>query len=134
MNVRFCYLYRDSSNYKRWGTVTFADPDVSPDGLPELAQVLRKMLMSDGMFSANQVNVPELFLAADENFSFDDHSLHEFYGVEFTDAPPDDKLQRTFAQFLRCMSAASKSGWQGFHLPAHHLPRSYFRFCDGRNQ
>jgi hypothetical protein len=60
-NIKFHYLYRDGSNYRKWGEVVFFDADDLPLGL--ITKRLQKLFLEDGLFIAHQVRIPEVFLA-----------------------------------------------------------------------
>ena len=128
MNVRFDYLYRDASNYLQRGSVVFAGPDQLDSHLPELESRLRRVLMADGTFSAHQIRIPERFLYIEGSPSPDDHCLHEFFGLEATADPPDDRLDRRFADFLDEVERAAREGWLGFDPHGSTSIRTYFRF------
>ena len=128
MNIRFEYLYRDASSYLRRGSVVFGDPDRLAPRLLEQENRLRRSLMVDGTFSAHQVRIPELFIYAAGAASSDDHCLHEFFGLEATADQPDDPLERSFAQLLNEIEAASREGWLGFDSHGSSSIRTYFRF------
>jgi hypothetical protein len=72
-NVEFIYLYRDGGNYKKWGRVVFSNPDGM--GSDSVEERLRQGFLQDGLFIASQIRVPEVFLYAGGEFSFDDHLL-----------------------------------------------------------
>jgi len=110
-NVRFEYLYRDASNYKRYGSVVFADTDQLSAGLPEIESRIRKSLMTNDNFMAHQVRVPELFLYELGGATEDDHCLHEFFGVETTTHPTDDTFCRSISEFVREVESVSRAGW-----------------------
>jgi hypothetical protein len=108
MNSRFVYLYRDGSNYKRWGTVVFR-------GEAEPALIARVVAaLADGdFFIAHQVRVAALFFD-DAVADADDHCFHEFVEVTATREPADDALGRSFAEFVAEMERASAEGWAAF--------------------
>lgn len=107
MNTRFHYLYRDASNYKEWGTVTFSG------AMAGLQERLMAALDSHELFIAHQVRVPELFF---EQWpaSGDDHCFHEFDSMEPTDAAADDHHSRSIEAFVEEVERAARSGWQVF--------------------
>ena len=79
-NIKFSYLYRDSTNYKKHGSVVFPNP--GNYGLSEIEELIRSKLIDELWFYANEWQVPDLFL---ESFSpYDDPTWHEFESVEFT--------------------------------------------------
>jgi len=80
-NIRFHYLYRDSANYKKYGSVIFANP--TNIDLSELEILIRSMLIDDTWFYVDEWGVPELFL---DTFDWKiDPTWHEFSSVEHTD-------------------------------------------------
>lgn len=108
MNTQFVYLYRDGSNYKQWGSVTFrGGADAS------LVRRLSAAFDSDGFFIAHQVRLPELFFAGDVSDA-DDHCFHEMAEVSATEEAPDDAFGRTVAEFVNEVERAAKAGWAAF--------------------
>jgi hypothetical protein len=73
-NVEFSYLYRDGGNYKKFGRVVFPNPDQITCHAIEKA--LMEAFLEDGLFIANQVRLPEMFLFANGELTFDDHCYH----------------------------------------------------------
>jgi hypothetical protein len=96
--VRFCYLYRDGSNYKSWGEVIFSNPE-SLD-MAEIEEKLIHAFLPDKQFIAGQISIPEKFLFTDGSFTNDDHCYHEFDCVELCQESPTDSLARTIPAFL----------------------------------
>lgn len=112
MNTRFAYLYRDGSNYKQWGSVTFRGaPDAS------FLQRLSAAFDTDGFFIAHQVRLPELFFAGDAPDG-DDHCFHEVAEIRGTEEVPDDAFGRTIAKFVTEVERAAKDGWAAFDMTA----------------
>ena len=113
-NTRFNYLYRDSSNYKSWGSVVFRGAiDDS------LSASLSEALESTEFFVAEQIRIPEVFLA-DWPFEQDDHCWHAFSDTELTSDAPDDPHDRTIDQFVAEVECASREGWRIFD-PMHRV-------------
>ncbi len=112
MNTRFNYLYRDGSNYKQWGSVTFRGVADST-----LRSRLSAALDTDGFFVAQQVRLPELFFAGDAP-NVDDHCFHEMADLSATNDAPNDAFGRTIEQFVAEMERASKAGWAAFDVSA----------------
>lgn len=112
MNIRFKYLYRDGSNFKKWGAVIFSNAK----GLPvvAVAESLRKHLSPDGFFIASQANVPEAFLFDDYTLNPDDHCFHEFDSVEVTEDLADDRFGRSIAEFIEEVEQEAQRGWEAF--------------------
>jgi hypothetical protein len=80
-NIKFNYLYRDSANYKKYGSVIFSNPDNIE--LSEIETFIRSKLIDGQWFYADEWGLPELFL---ETFDYRiDPTWHEFEEVEFTD-------------------------------------------------
>lgn len=83
-NLKFSYLYRDSSNYKNYGYVVMAAP--AGKSLEEIEQIIRSKLIDEQWFYANQWQVPDLF---QESFDpCNDPTWHEFASIEFTNEKP----------------------------------------------
>jgi hypothetical protein len=122
MNIRFEYLYRDGSNYKKWGEVVFSDPDAI-DAEP-VSKQLRKLFLVDGLFIAHQVRVPEVFLSDDDSVSHDDHCYHEFSHLEATPEPPNDKHGRSIRELVLEVERQASRGWQAFDPGERELRQS----------
>lgn len=111
-NVRFHYLYRDGSNYKRWAEIVFSNADSL--SAETIASGLRGAFMEDGLFIAHQVRVPEVFLATEYLLTSDDHCFHEFDSIESTLDLPDDACGRSIGEFVAEVASEAKRGWQAF--------------------
>jgi hypothetical protein len=111
-NVEFIYLYRDGGNYKKFGRVVFPNPEqLSPEAL-EIE--LRRALWGGDLFIASQIRVPEVFLFAGGEFSFDDHCYHELGGLRATEDIPNDKHDRSISEFLAEATREDQRGWRVF--------------------
>jgi hypothetical protein len=111
-NIRFHYLYRDGSNYKKWSDVVFSNPDNF--SVERVAKRLRESFMEDGLFIAHQVRIPEVFLAADGQLTEDDHCFHEFAEVAATAEGSSDLRGRSIGEFLTEVVRESQRGWRAF--------------------
>ena len=127
-NVEFTYLYRDGSNYKKWGRVVFSNPDLLSSDSVE--NDLQRAFLQDGLFIASQIRVPDVFLYAGEAFSFDDHCYHEFDSARPTLKAADDVHRRTITEFLAEVTKQDDLGWKAFDpydsegsLGSHLTPR-----------
>jgi len=86
-NIKFSYLYRDGSNYKKFGCVIFANPD-NVD-LQEFESFIKSKLIYETWFYADHWNLPELFI---DYIDFRvDPTWHEFENIEYTDLPATSK-------------------------------------------
>jgi hypothetical protein len=111
-NVEFTYLYRDGSNYKKWGRVVFSNPDrLTSDSIEK---ELRQAFLPDGLFIAGQVRVPDVFLYLDGPFSFDDHCYHELDKIQATTDEATDIHRRSISKFLAEATEEAKRGWRTF--------------------
>jgi hypothetical protein len=111
-NVEFSYLYRDGGNYKMFGRVVFSNPDQITCAAIE--KTLAEAFLEDGLFIAEQIRVPEVFLFANGDLSFDDHCYHEFDAVRTADAGSTDVHLRTIEQFLLEVVQEGRRGWRVF--------------------
>lgn len=112
--IRFCYLYRDGSNYKSWGEVIFSNPENL--STINITGKLLHAFLPDKQFIASQVSIPEKFLFASGNYTDSDHCYHEFDCIEVCEASPTDKLERSIADFLRDIETESIQGWKAFDI------------------
>jgi hypothetical protein len=111
-NVEFRYLYRDGGNYKKFGNVVFSNPEeISSSAIEE---ALTQVVLKDGLFIADQVRVPEVFLFANGQLSLDDHCYHELGAVLTTDKDPTDLHARTISAFLSEVTQQAQRGWRVF--------------------
>lgn len=108
MNTVFNYLYRDGSNYKRWGSVVFAGTITDV-----LTQRFARSLESGEFFIADQLRLPEIFPDTWPIYA-DDHCWHAWAGFEATDSSPNDPESRTIEQFVRDAEQAGIHGWKDF--------------------
>jgi len=80
-NIKFSYLYRDGSNYKKFSSVILSNPDKID--LQDFAELIKYKLIFDTWFYANRWNLPEIFT---EYIDFRvDPTWHEFETIEYTD-------------------------------------------------
>lgn len=111
-NIRFDYLYRDGSNYKKWADVVFRNPDdLSVDSI---LKSFRESFSEDGLFIAHQVRLPEVFLAAEYPLTEDDHCFHEFAEVEVTSDTANDRYGRSISEFVAEVAREANRGWRAF--------------------
>lgn len=77
--IRFNYLYRDSGNYKKFGSQIFSNPDQFT--IEEIEQKIRQNLIDQEYFYPEQVEI--------KKFKFhrhlEDYSWYEFDSVEILD-------------------------------------------------
>ena len=111
-NVEFSYMYRDGGNYKKRGSVIFSNPDRLDRDSVETD--LRHAFLEDGLFVARQVRVPDVFLYAGGQFSFDDHCYHEFVAISPTTSGSDDTYSRSITDFILEVTQEARRGWQTF--------------------
>ena len=119
-NARLHYLYRDGSNYKKRAEIVFSGVDGL--SIESATKGLRDAFLPDGLFIAHQVRLLEVFLAAEDGLTSDDHCFHEFESVEPTSDTADDPCDRTFHQFMAEVVRESKRGWRAFN-PQDRLPQ-----------
>jgi hypothetical protein len=118
-NIRFNYLHRDAGNYKKWGSVIFANPEELTS--QSVASQLMDAFPEENLFIAHQIRVPEVFFYTRGNATSDDHCFHEFDRIEETLEPPNDRHSRTIGEFLAETQRQSKRGWIPFD-PHEGLP------------
>jgi hypothetical protein len=70
--------------------------------------------LGDGIFIAHQVRVPEVFLAAEDKLTPDDHCFHEFDSVENTSDIPNDPSGRSIREFMAEVAGEAENGWRAF--------------------
>lgn len=119
-NIRLHYLYRDGSNYKKCAEIVFFNPENLTTGA--VTTGLREAFLEDGLFIAHQVRIPEVFLAVEDQLTFDDHCFHEFASVETTSEAPSDPCGRSIRNFMEETATEAKRGWRAFD-PRDRLPQ-----------
>ncbi|WKZ45852.1 MAG: hypothetical protein QY302_08665 [Anaerolineales bacterium] len=112
-NIRFCYLYRDASNYKQHGEAVFTNH--TRMSLDEVERQIRAFLKDGEYFIARQVNIEERFFDA---LYEDDHPWHELSRVEATTVPASDpenwsehQHKRDIREFIAELETAQRAGW-----------------------
>ncbi len=113
-SIKFCYLYRDGSNYKSWEEVTFSNYENL--AITEVTEMLLRAFLPDKQFIASQISIPEKFLFIGGDFTEFDHCYHEFDYVETCEEEPTDKLGRSITDFLQDIEIVSKQGWVAFDV------------------
>lgn len=109
-NVRLNYLYRDASNYKKWGAVIFSNPDAR--ALEKIEEELTACFEEQMYFIASQVDIPEVFLfISDYPFSDDDHFFHEYDSIERTYEDANDSKGRSISEFVEQCKFVKQRGW-----------------------
>jgi hypothetical protein len=104
----FSYMYRDASNYKQHGEISFLGT------ITEDEEARLEAALDEGeYFIATQVRVPEVFFEYGEDSAEDHHCWHEYSGVEPAMAATDP-FNRTISQFIDEVVTASVAGWQEF--------------------
>lgn len=111
-NVEFSYLYRDGSNYKKFGRVVFSNAEQITCEV--IAKTLTEVFLDEGLFIADQVRVPEVFLFANGQLSFDDHCYHEFDEVRATEEESTDPHMRPISEFVAEVIQQGRRGWHVF--------------------
>jgi hypothetical protein len=81
-NIQLSYLYRDSGNYKNFGSIVFANS--SNIELRTVEKHIKNALIDDSWFYAHHWQLPDLRFP-DINES--DPTWHEFESVEYTELP-----------------------------------------------
>jgi hypothetical protein len=82
MNIKFCYLYRDGSNYKNFNEIVFSNPNSK--NFREIEKLVREKLIDDKWFYCKEWNVPDIHF---KEFAYDpaiDVDWHEFETIEET--------------------------------------------------
>ena len=81
-NIQLSYLYRDSGNYKNFGSVVFANS--SNIELSIVEKRIKSRLIDGTWFCAHHWQLPDLrFINVNES----DSTWHEFESVEYTELP-----------------------------------------------
>jgi hypothetical protein len=98
-NIKFSYLYRDGSNYKRFSHIIFSNPD--DIDLQEFAALVKSKLIFETWFYADKWKLREIFT---KYIDFRvDPTWHEFENIEYTDDATTAKFSLgDFTKFLSC--------------------------------
>jgi hypothetical protein len=111
-SVEFLYRYSDGNNFKKPGSVVFANPEGI--GASTIEATLTQTFWDDGLFIAHPVRIPEVFLFLDGPFAFDDHCFHEFVAAQASEKAANDEHGRTIGEFLSEVIREDQKGWQVF--------------------
>ena len=99
MNLKFYYIYRDFTNYKRHNEIIFSNQNNIP--VTEVQAFIKDNLIDGAYFYASEWKVPDLHF---ENWDTDtDHFLHEFGSLEETN---DGNAGVTIEEFMVTVKAA----------------------------
>ena len=84
-NIKFSYFYRDSCNYKNWGSVIFLKPHNS--SIKEIEGVIKRKLIEETWFYPNEWKLPNLYFETlDIN---NDPTWHEFENISLSNEEPN---------------------------------------------
>ena len=90
MNIKFSYLYRDASNYKRHYEVIFTNPNALR--LEEIEKIIKDNLIEDYWFIAKEWELPDVHF---KNYAWDnqiDHEWHEFESIKVTKEETNQRI------------------------------------------
>ncbi|NTU97511.1 MAG: hypothetical protein HGA62_06840 [Chlorobiaceae bacterium] len=118
--VRFSYLYRDCGNYKSRNAVDFTNPEHL--SIDEIDKRLRSCFDQQCYFIAHQIDIPEVFMYADDPVTEDDHCFHEYDSVKEIEQKDLANPSRTINDFLTVVQTNAAQGWKAFD-PLEHLSR-----------
>jgi hypothetical protein len=106
-NIKFIYLYRDSSNFKDWGEVVFFNEKEMD--IDSISKDIIRHLDSGVFFVAEKISIPPLDLYKEECPSWCNIWFHEYSDIEFTEERPTDTQNRDFSVFLKELKSSSFS-------------------------
>ncbi|TSD64560.1 hypothetical protein FFF34_011660 [Inquilinus sp. KBS0705] len=87
-NIKFSYLYRDSSNYKNFGFIVFDNScNISLEGFEA---IIRSKLIDDTWFYASEWGLSNLYFDTIDIEA--DPTWHEFESVEYTEDTATNSL------------------------------------------
>jgi hypothetical protein len=104
-NIQFNYLYRDAGNFKKFGSVVFANPDNL--SVKEIGEKISENLIDFSYFRPDSIGIPPLFF--EKYIEALDHSWNEFENVESTMQPATD--ERTITQFIEKLIAVREASF-----------------------
>lgn len=93
-SIRFNYLYRDSGNYKKYGSKLFSNPEQLT--LEEITVRLREKLIYQEFFYPEKVGIEKFRL----HRFLDDTSWYEFESVEEINYHSSHKNRETINHFI----------------------------------
>jgi hypothetical protein len=99
MNIKFCYLYRDYSNYKKWGDTIFSNPNNL--SVEKVASIAGGCLIDQLYFYASKAKLPDLHF--EEYNDQQDHEWHEFSEFQATEEIANDPHHRNIEEFLKAL-------------------------------
>lgn len=77
--IRFIYFYRDSGNYKKFGSKRFRNPEHIP--IEEIKRNIFENLIDQNFFYPDQVGIKKFRF----HRNLDEHSWYEFESIEILD-------------------------------------------------
>lgn len=83
-NVKLNYLYRDSGNYKSFGSAVFSNPD--RDDIDLVESIIRDKLIDNQYFYPDKAGIPLLHSCIDSDM------WHEYENVELTAEIPTENM------------------------------------------
>ncbi len=122
-NIKFIYLYRDGGNYKSRAEVVFSNP---ADLTPSAAMLELERAMTDGLFIAHQIRLPEVLPYLNGNLTPDDHCFHELDSIDLTSDLPNDRFRRSIGEFLAEVTREARVGWSAFDPYERSHPQENF--------
>lgn len=89
--ITFNYLYRDSSNYKNFGSIGFTNPSNIP--IQEIEAIIKSRLIDGEFFVAEDWGLPSLYF---DEWTEDDHKWHEYLNIEINESADESLPISTF--------------------------------------
>jgi hypothetical protein len=89
------YLYRDYSNYKQRGSITFSNPQKKSVG--EIESILKKHMLDETWFLHHQWGLPDLHFESTDWET--DHPYHEIESIILIESTEEHPLS-TIEEFL----------------------------------
>ena len=121
MNIQFSYLYRDAGNFKRFGSVTLANPEGLAPSI--LEKKIREVLIDGLYFVAEGVFLPSLRFP--DYLPELDHNWHEFECISESTNGGTDPLGRTASRLVEhfgnafAKTSGVKTSGAEFHIQVH---------------
>ena len=105
MNLKFYYIYRDFTNYKKHNEIIFSNPNNKP--VEEVQAFIKDHLLDGQWFYSSEWKVPDLHFEGWDAET--DHFLHEFGSLTETTEPADARV--TIEEFMAIIKAAKTHFW-----------------------
>jgi hypothetical protein len=98
-NLKLEYLFRDESNYKKYGEVIFSNPSDIP--LIVIQRLIKENLIEGSWFDPDKWMIPRFSCHRSSHFGINDSLWYEF--VEIKEISNVDAIENNINSFIQCL-------------------------------